>query len=921
MDNEEINTMNTGSGGGGGGGVGIQNIKKIWFATNNRNSVSPPTGSTNVNTFTGGYYPNPSWMTLQPKPEEMSQGEWDAYHSSKFCGFPFPIYEKDENGDPFEEWDGETTINTKWYLKELNSNYQLNAFYNSPSKSATRYIPVITDEYSYSFTLDQLIHLYWRAKGTHVQIEQGVSQTGSSSRNFSDFSSSNLTTTEGEFITINQNPTLVGTTLIEGNTIKEQNLLSESSSNRFDTAAPNLIYRGNIAGQGNFSIDFSKPVLKIAENDYRVYIQCDFCKAPDPVPLFALKMKGVYATNFSHSSLGTFEPWQCGAGDSCGFEVEQPECPDLIFSEAYDLSNKVATTMAETVGSHGAESNEFAFENPEEDCSNYSDWTFSSGCCGAYPGGTKTTTYNTGVDTQNIVVDSNKARFEWGGVDCESPVTPLEKRTPVCTPSSPSWGTILSNNCVLENSAGFTLEKWTGVKSYLWRGPCDQRQDFSVNRGPHIVGQLWSLSARGSVNGTIDSDVFCFNSNCEQYDFDNTQSRFPSWVFTEFNCNTSVGHLSFSTSYFWDCRGGGRTTGLATKTTTISGLVSIESLDATYNTYINSLSYPELTSVVSANVFEGAGTNSPCKLEARFNKTIASFSVNRRTHNGFDFSAPTSGSQDGYDFTGYAYNPSNSYKTHGANFSGNLPPNLGNVGSYLGFFEDSPTLKKAKIQLFAAPSRPTHCYVKIWLTIWKHETADGKCSPPEIISTTEYETTFGPKPCNFEQPIACSERANLKGYKPLTPDEIELNPYALIGSSFGALGLDPDQYMQDTGSNSVDQTCVYTYDISRMSFEEGWTPPLFQMSNFDSSTGCIINNSIGNSTGLFRHGRVNGSCSGDFSCLNAGQVTQINNWMASTFPGKDYNINFMNFNPYIRMTDDQVAILNYWFDNFVNVSS
>lgn len=352
--------------------------------------------------------------------------------------------------------------------------------------------------------------------------------------------------------------------------------------------------------------------------------------------------------------------------------------------------------------------------------------------------------------------------------------------------------------------------------------------------------------------------------------------------------------------------GGGN--GTMSVTHTIGGFVSIESLESSYRGYINSLSYPDSISVVLADSGRSPASNGSefCNLGTLFDKRIAHFTVTRNFTNHYDPDHPT-GTVDGVNYSGYEYKSDKTYKTHDASFSNNLP-----MESYPGV--NIGKLRKAKIQLFTAPSCSTCCYVKIWLTLWKYEWAgydDSQiCSTPQIISTTEHETTFGPEPCNFQQPILCSERANLRGYKQLT-EELELNPYALINSSFEELNLDPDEIIQNGGDPT--QNATYIYEISRISFEEGWTPPVFQMSNFNSS-GCLPNPG-----GLFRHGKNAGYGNSDFGALSPAQETQINNWMASTFPDKNYEIGNMTFKPYFRMTDDEVQILEYWFENFVNV--
>jgi hypothetical protein len=163
------------------------------------------------------------------KPAEFSQTEWDAYNSSKFNGFPFPTIEKAQDNQPFENWDRETT-------------YQ-----GVPSKSEDRLISVLGDNYSYKFTYEALFKLFWRLKGVKLKIGDWQDTESRSLRQLS-YDTTGFTSGSSE----------------KNN---ESELITDLDTNKWS-----LYLAGCEIG-----IDFTKPVLKLGEDDYRPYINCGCC--------------------------------------------------------------------------------------------------------------------------------------------------------------------------------------------------------------------------------------------------------------------------------------------------------------------------------------------------------------------------------------------------------------------------------------------------------------------------------------------------------------------------------------------------------------------------------------------------------------------------------------------------------------------
>lgn len=174
-----------------------------------------------------------------------TQPEWDAYHSSKFNGFPFPVYEINEDKQPLSTWDKETYYDSK------------------PSARTDKAVSVLTDEYSYKFTFDQLIQVFWRMSHAKPRIE-GVSES-TSGRNYRQ-SSYAYNISQGS---LSANPSQIPKE-------KESELVTKTNENfwriRIAPNSTNSDYESCTVG-----IDFRKPVFKTGENEYRPYVFCDCC--------------------------------------------------------------------------------------------------------------------------------------------------------------------------------------------------------------------------------------------------------------------------------------------------------------------------------------------------------------------------------------------------------------------------------------------------------------------------------------------------------------------------------------------------------------------------------------------------------------------------------------------------------------------
>jgi hypothetical protein len=201
-----------------------------------------------------------NWKDRPNKPEEFSQAEWDAYNSSKFNGFPFPTIEKAQDNQPFEQWDKET------YYQGV------------PSKSEEKMISVLGDHYV-KFTFDQLIKLHWRmkngsfnvdytgAKKKEMYCEEGRPDLSSVTHSSSD-SSKNLGN-------INNSSDI--NLSIGGDGVTTQGRFT-SRGESFLARGGRSLHFSNAYDSLSFSIPVGQqPILKMGENDYRVYFGCNHC--------------------------------------------------------------------------------------------------------------------------------------------------------------------------------------------------------------------------------------------------------------------------------------------------------------------------------------------------------------------------------------------------------------------------------------------------------------------------------------------------------------------------------------------------------------------------------------------------------------------------------------------------------------------
>lgn len=165
--------------------------------------------------------------------DQNKQAEWDAYTSSKFNGFPFPTIEKNQNNEDFEQWDEETLFDGK------------------PSGSEEYKVSVLGNHYSYKFTYDQLFKLFWRMKAVTLKLPPFTGSPSSYRREEYNKDGNTFVQENGEF-----------------EKVEESKLVTELSTNFWK-----LVIDGSEVG-----IDFTEPVLKLGENDYRPYIICDACE-------------------------------------------------------------------------------------------------------------------------------------------------------------------------------------------------------------------------------------------------------------------------------------------------------------------------------------------------------------------------------------------------------------------------------------------------------------------------------------------------------------------------------------------------------------------------------------------------------------------------------------------------------------------
>ena len=192
-----------------------------------------------------------NWENKPDKPNSVSQAEWDAWNSSKFSGFPFPIYEKDQEGNSFSNWDKTTR------------------FQGQPSKSSEKLVYVLTTEYTYKFTLDQLIQLFWRM--SHVKpVVEGSNELQSTNYRNSSYSYDPETSTIA-----------AGSRTILKD--KESELVSKLNENKWLVTINGC----------QVVVDFNQPVLKTGDNEYRPYVGCSCCNPP----CFFMHLDGAYGSS------------------------------------------------------------------------------------------------------------------------------------------------------------------------------------------------------------------------------------------------------------------------------------------------------------------------------------------------------------------------------------------------------------------------------------------------------------------------------------------------------------------------------------------------------------------------------------------------------------------------------------------------
>ena len=245
-----------------------------------------------------------NWKDKPNKPTGMSQGEWDAYNSSKFNGFPFATPEKNQLGQTFKEWDQLTYF-------ELDDGRKI------PSESSTDLVSVLGDHYSYVFTFDQLFDFFWKMKQSKIILSDLIiappplTKEEKLNSESSAFRERNIEIVrEGNF---GNNTTIAGAETKE--IVNEKEIITSFSIpvgdkepkwqinlNFSKTIKPlppladelscagvgsyriiNTGNTGNIYSKGiesdecKISIDFNQPVLKTGGNEYRPYIHCDCC--------------------------------------------------------------------------------------------------------------------------------------------------------------------------------------------------------------------------------------------------------------------------------------------------------------------------------------------------------------------------------------------------------------------------------------------------------------------------------------------------------------------------------------------------------------------------------------------------------------------------------------------------------------------
>ena len=182
-----------------------------------------------------------NWKDKPDKPASMTQTEWDAWNSSKFSGFPFPVHEKDEEGNSFSEWDKITT------------------FQNSPSKYNNKKVSVLNVNYSYKFTLDELFQLFWNMKKM-APTKGGIRGEETDKRSSA----------------YEYNAPIHGGT--ESFAFKQDlSSVPKPEEDQLITQLDKNYWSITFTGGGNAGIDFRQPVFKTGANEYRPFVWCNAC--------------------------------------------------------------------------------------------------------------------------------------------------------------------------------------------------------------------------------------------------------------------------------------------------------------------------------------------------------------------------------------------------------------------------------------------------------------------------------------------------------------------------------------------------------------------------------------------------------------------------------------------------------------------
>jgi hypothetical protein len=224
-----------------------------------------------------------NWKDKPDKPDSMTQAEWDAYNSSEFNGFPFPIIEKNENNEDFGEWNKFTVY----------TNLQ-KGFDKVPSGSREKLVSVLGDHYSFKFTYDQLFELFWRMKSCKIKFNQfkpwftySDGRDGPFYQN-EVYSSSEASRTREIDFSVQNNNWVITKDEKSSEKVNEAELVSEMSTNK---------WRFKMDMVSDFledvEINFNMPVLKLGEDDYRPYVNSFNSRICTNGPLYPPNLFGI----------------------------------------------------------------------------------------------------------------------------------------------------------------------------------------------------------------------------------------------------------------------------------------------------------------------------------------------------------------------------------------------------------------------------------------------------------------------------------------------------------------------------------------------------------------------------------------------------------------------------------------------------